>query len=51
MFKVRKVFDESGFMVTDQSVNIMDGIDEGLFSWFTINFLLSMFFLLEYLLL
>jgi len=39
--EVRKVFDESGFMVTDQSVNIMDGIDEGLFSWFTINFLLN----------
>jgi len=39
--EVRKVFDESGFLVTDQSVNIMDGIDEGLFSWFTINFLLN----------
>lgn len=39
--EVRKVFKESGFMVTDQSVNIMDGIDEGLFSWFTINFLLN----------
>ena len=50
MFKVRKVFDESGFMVTDQSVDIMDGIDEGLFSWFTINFLLSTgFFLLRHL--
>jgi len=39
LHEVRKVFDESGFMVTEQSVNIMDGIDEGLFSWFTINFL------------
>lgn len=28
-------------MVTPRSVSIMDGIDEGLFSWFTINFLLG----------
>lgn len=35
------MFEESGFMVTPRSVSIMDGIDEGLFSWFTINFLLG----------
>lgn len=39
--EVRKVFEESGFLITPRSVAIMDGIDEGLFSWFTINFLLS----------
>ncbi|XP_046462499.1 ectonucleoside triphosphate diphosphohydrolase 5-like [Daphnia pulex] len=39
--EVRLVFEESGFMVTPRSVSIMDGIDEGLFSWFTINFLLD----------
>ena len=35
------MFEESGFMVSPNSVSIMDGIDEGLFSWFTINFLLG----------
>jgi len=39
--EVRTVFEESGFLVTPESVSIMDGIDEGLFSWFTINFLLD----------
>lgn len=39
--EVRIVFEESGFMVTPRSVSIMDGIDEGLFSWFTINFLMN----------
>lgn len=39
--EVRDVFLRSGFAVKDDAVEIMDGIDEGIFSWFTINFLLS----------
>lgn len=37
----RNLFEKSGFLVNDQSVEIMDGTDEGIFSWFTINFLLG----------
>jgi len=39
--EVRKVFSKSPFLVTDDSVSIMDGTDEGLFCWFTVNFLLD----------
>ncbi|XP_063701256.1 ectonucleoside triphosphate diphosphohydrolase 5 [Culicoides brevitarsis] len=35
----RKVLVASGFHTNDESVSIMDGEDEGLFSWFTVNFL------------
>uniref|UniRef100_A0A336M055 CSON009347 protein n=1 Tax=Culicoides sonorensis TaxID=179676 RepID=A0A336M055_CULSO len=35
----RKVLSESGFHTNEESVSIMDGTDEGLFSWFTVNFL------------
>lgn len=35
----RKVFRESGFLVDRDAVEIMDGTDEGIFSWFTVNFL------------
>lgn len=38
---VRDVFLQSGFLVKDDAVEIMDGIDEGIYSWFTINFLLG----------
>lgn len=38
---VREVFRNSGFLVNEKSVEIMDGTDEGIFSWFTINFLLG----------
>lgn len=38
---VRDVIRKSGYLVTDDAVEIMDGIDEGIFSWFTINFLLG----------
>lgn len=38
---IRKVLRESGFLVDKDSVEIMDGTDEGIFSWFTINFLLG----------
>lgn len=37
----RDLFKKSGFLVNDASVEIMDGTDEGIFSWFTINFLLG----------
>lgn len=37
--KIREVFAESGFLVTQNAVEIMDGTDEGIFSWFTVNFL------------
>lgn len=36
---VREVFDKSGFSVNEHSVEIMDGTDEGIFSWFTVNYL------------
>jgi ectonucleoside triphosphate diphosphohydrolase 5/6 len=36
---VRAVFRDSGFLVNDHSVEIMDGTDEGIFSWFTVNYL------------
>lgn len=39
--EVRDVFMKSGFLVKDDAVEIMDGIDEGIYSWFTINFLLG----------
>lgn len=38
---VRDVFLVSGFAVRDDAVEIMDGVDEGIFSWFTVNFLLG----------
>lgn len=36
---VRDVFAKSGFSTNDNSVEIMDGTDEGIFSWFTVNYL------------
>lgn len=38
---VREVFKKSGYSVNNDAVEIMDGIDEGIYSWFTINFLLG----------
>lgn len=38
---VREVIGKSGFLVGDNAVEIMDGTDEGIFSWFTVNFLLG----------
>lgn len=37
--RIREVFAQSGFLVNQNSVEIMDGTDEGIFSWFTVNFL------------
>ncbi|XP_063229353.1 ectonucleoside triphosphate diphosphohydrolase 5 isoform X2 [Bacillus rossius redtenbacheri] len=39
--EVRKLFSTSPFLTNVNSVAIMDGVDEGLFSWFTVNFLLD----------
>lgn len=39
----RKLFQTSGFQVTKNSISIMEGTDEGIFSWFTVNFLLDRF--------
>lgn len=40
---VREVFSNSGFLVNKDAVEIMDGIDEGIYSWFTINILLGIY--------
>ncbi|KAM3862878.1 ectonucleoside triphosphate diphosphohydrolase 6 [Diretmus argenteus] len=37
--KVRAVFQESPFLSRDDSVSIMDGSDEGISAWITVNFL------------
>ncbi|XP_071441878.1 ectonucleoside triphosphate diphosphohydrolase 5-like isoform X2 [Hetaerina americana] len=39
--EVRELCMTSPFHCTNTSVSIMDGVDEGLFSWFTVNFLLD----------
>lgn len=37
----RKLFESSGFRISKNSISIMDGASEGIFSWFTVNFLLE----------
>ncbi|XP_058448573.1 ectonucleoside triphosphate diphosphohydrolase 5 isoform X2 [Malaya genurostris] len=37
----KELFKTSGFLANEESVEIMDGTDEGIFSWFTLNFLLG----------
>lgn len=39
--EVREVIKKSGFLVDDDAVEIMEGTYEGIFSWFTVNFLLA----------
>ncbi|XP_031841057.1 ectonucleoside triphosphate diphosphohydrolase NTPase isoform X2 [Nomia melanderi] len=39
----KKLFENSGFHVSKNSISIMEGTDEGIFSWFTVNFLLDRF--------
>jgi ectonucleoside triphosphate diphosphohydrolase 5/6 len=41
--KVREVFANSGLSTTEHSVEIMKGTDEGIFSWFTVNYLSGRF--------
>lgn len=36
---IRDLFSKSGFSTTENAVEIMDGTDEGIFSWFTVNYL------------
>lgn len=38
---VRDVLAKSGFLVKEDAVEIMDGVDEGLYSWFTVNILMG----------
>ncbi|KAM8945474.1 ectonucleoside triphosphate diphosphohydrolase 6 [Pelodytes ibericus] len=37
--KVKEVFESSPFLVGKDSVSIMNGTDEGIFAWITVNFL------------
>ncbi|XP_066282844.1 ectonucleoside triphosphate diphosphohydrolase 5-like [Branchiostoma lanceolatum] len=39
--KVQRVFESSPFLVRKDSVVVMNGLDEGLFAWFTVNFLIG----------
>ncbi|XP_019344261.1 nucleoside diphosphate phosphatase ENTPD5 isoform X1 [Alligator mississippiensis] len=39
LLEVREVFEESPFLVPDNSVSIMDGSYEGILAWITVNFL------------
>lgn len=39
--EVRTMFEKCPFYTTKDSVSIMDGVDEGIFSWFTVNYLLG----------
>ena len=36
---MRKLFESYQFRLIDNSVTILEGTDEGLFCWFTVNFL------------
>lgn len=38
---VKDLFNKTPFLTDENSVAIMDGTDEGIFSWFTVNFLLN----------
>lgn len=38
---MRSLFNRTPFLTNNNSVAIMDGTDEGIFSWFTVNFLLG----------
>ncbi|XP_063804403.1 nucleoside diphosphate phosphatase ENTPD5 [Pseudophryne corroboree] len=39
LYEVRKVFRSSPFLVPENSVSILDGTDEGILAWTTVNFL------------
>lgn len=41
--KVTEIFQESPFLVVKESVSIMDGTDEGIFAWITVNLLTGSF--------
>ncbi|XP_073442801.1 nucleoside diphosphate phosphatase ENTPD5 isoform X1 [Dendrobates tinctorius] len=39
LLEVRKVFSSSPFLVSENSISIMDGTDEGVLAWITVNYL------------
>ena len=39
--EVSKTFDKSPFISNEKSVSVLDGEDEGLYAWYTLNFLLE----------
>jgi len=39
LLKVTKLFKSYPFMMSADSVSILEGVEEGLYSWFTVNFL------------
>ncbi|KAM6171092.1 nucleoside diphosphate phosphatase ENTPD5 isoform 1-T1 [Erethizon dorsatum] len=39
LFEVEEIFKKSPFLVPDDSVSIMDGSNEGILAWITVNFL------------
>lgn len=45
---MKDLFDKTPFLTNNNSVAIMDGTDEGIFSWFTVNFLLGIFLYYQY---
>lgn len=40
--EVMKMFRSSGFLVKENAATIINGIDEGIFSWFTTNYILGL---------
>lgn len=44
---VREFFKSTPFLTNNNSVEIMDGTDEGIFSWFTVNFLLGIIYFIS----
>lgn len=39
--EIKELFKKAPFLTADDSVSIMDGVDEGIYSWFTVNFLIG----------
>ncbi|KAK6478909.1 ectonucleoside triphosphate diphosphohydrolase 5-like isoform X1 [Huso huso] len=46
--EVQEVFEESPFLVPNNSVSIMDGTNEGILAWVTVNFLTGHLYLKSY---
>lgn len=41
--KVKELFRSSPFLLPKDDVKIMDGVNEGIFAWVTVNYLLQLF--------